>query len=149
MTLSSQFDRRVRRRDLKSTSLGREAWGSSIAAITNLAIGTTQLSNGEYDTFDITITQNEEYDLLVPEVYIAVYIGSVAANNLLFDGSTAVPTGADPSEWNVVGPFYNYQNWNKEKWQAVVSFSITNVSAGASTDVFVYTRAKYFGRARR
>jgi hypothetical protein len=147
MGLRSDFHSRARRRDLKSYAVGAETLGDIIQR-TITATGHTQLDNGEYDTFDITLTQENEEPLAVPEVYIAIYIGSVASANLLFDGSTAAPGSADPTAFNVIGPFYNWDEWNKEKWQTKVTFTITNVSNGANTDIYVYTQSKIITRAK-
>lgn len=147
MGLRDNFHQRVRRRDLKSYAVSAETIGEIIQR-TVVAIGSTQLDDGQYDTFDITLTQENEEPIAAPEVYIAIYIGSVASANLLFDGSTANPGGADPTKFDVIGPFYNWDEWNKEKWQSKVSFTITNVSNGANTDIYVYTQSKIITRAK-
>lgn len=141
MALSDTFNRRVRRRDIKSSALAQEGLGSIAARVTGVTLLTTTVSNGDDFVVTATITSLKEFDLIGAEPYFAFYEGSVAAANQIFEGSAITS-----SNWVMSYMGYDLARWNGTKWQTKVSYYLRNVAAGADTTVVIRVAWKYLSR---
>lgn len=141
MALSDQFNRRVRRRDIKSTALAQEGMGSISAKGSLIATAVTTLGNGEQSVITGTLSSEKEFDLFGVEPYFAFYVGGISSANQLPGGS-----GIDESQWQMINVGYNYAAWNKSKYQAKYTYYIRNISAGAGKVIYVVSQWKYLSR---
>lgn len=118
---------------VKSRNLGNIIYGSDVGS------AQTTLGNGEQAFIQFTLTQNSEYELSANN-YLAIYIGSVATANLLPGGA-----GIDETQWQVIGPFYDYDEWTDQSYAKhieIVSLYVLNISAGAQT-VLIRNKWRY------
>lgn len=107
-------------------------------SLTNVATATSAvLANGDRAVFIITIASNTGDDIMAGEVYISLYVDSVAAANLLPGGS-----GVDESKWQVQGPFYYFDSWNGKTTQAKLIVVVRNLTAGNHA-IVLKEQAKY------
>ena len=100
---------------------------------------TTVLGNNEQATVSFFISQSREYEEK-GDLYVSVYVGSVAAANLLPGGS-----GVDESQWQVIGPYFDYSEWESAGFPAhedYVTLYIRNISAGSQT-LIINSKWKY------
>lgn len=141
MGLSDQFNRRVRRRDIKSTALAQEGMGSIAARGSAVSTAVATLGNGEQSVITATLSSSKEFDLFGVEPYFAFYVDSVASANQLPGGGSI-----DESQWQMINMGYNYASWNNTKWQAKQSYYIRNISAGAGKVIYVVVQWKYLSR---
>lgn len=96
------------------------------------------LSNGEDENVTFTFSHSEEFDLLTPEIYVARYIGSVAAANQLPGGSSVTE-----SAWIWTAPEFDYGAWDGSRYVSAVTLYVRNVSAGASQTVSFLVQGKF------
>ena len=132
---------RITQKNVVPTTFKKKLFGE-IATVTNLASGSTTLSNGDQAVFTATTEQDQQFDLLNAEPFISLYIGTVTAANQLPGGS-----GVDESQWQVIGPFYDYQSWNGSKYQSKMIVYVRNISAGASQTVNIRIKPKVITRS--
>jgi hypothetical protein len=120
---------------VKSRNLSNIIYGSEEAN------ASTSLSNGEQAYVSLSISQNQKYEIL-GHLYTSIYIGSISVATQLPGGSSI-----DESQWQVIGPFYDYQNWSEQyfpKHEEYAVLYIRNISAGASTTVYISSKWRYF-----
>lgn len=128
---------RVSRRNVEPTAV-RSGMISDVVAVTNVALATTTLNNGEQAVFTTTVTSYGEAELMA-EVYTAFYIDTEDSAHELPGG-----TSIDESQWQVIGSYHPYNSWDASEDISKVSFYIRNISAGASKTVIYRARTKYF-----
>lgn len=113
--------------------------------VSNIIYGTaegqvqTTLGNNEQVTVNFDITQNDGFEEK-GDLYVSIYVGSVAAANLLPGGS-----GIDESQWQIIGPYFDYAEWEAEsfaKHKDHVTLYIRNISAGSQT-LIIKSKWKY------
>lgn len=90
-------------------------------------ITTTGLDNGEWITYEITITNHAGGKLLV-QLDNTVYVGSIDADNTLPFGDNI-----DPTQWRLYGPT---ADWGEtDNINCVFGLQIINISAGANQTI--------------
>jgi hypothetical protein len=131
--------KRIRQADITPTALKKQLLGQ-LASFTNTATGTVVMGNGDEVAFEVTVTNDLGFDMLAVEPYVALYIGTVSAANQLPNGS-----GIDESQWQVVGPFFDFQRVVQDHAQSAFNVYVRNISAGSVTVIFK-TATKFLSR---
>ena len=132
---------RVSQREIVPSAVKERHWLSGkIYAKTVVSTFTDllTLSNGNDEFVNFTFTHSKEYDLLLPEVYIARYINSIVSTQQLPGGS-----GVTESQWIWTAPEFDYGAWDGSRNKSVILVYIRNVSAGASQTVSFKLQAKF------
>jgi hypothetical protein len=121
-------------RNVKARNLGDVIFASETAQ------AQTTLSNGEQAVFTVNISQNTSYPLQ-GNIYIALYVGSVASANLLPGGASI-----DESQWQIIvrNSLEDWENADTVLDKEYASVYVRNISAGAAQVVILRTKWKYF-----
>ena len=129
-------NKRVSQQGILPTAVKQRNLGDVVSK-TVLSVNATTIPNNDRVVLDVTLDAKEGTGLLA-EVFVSVYVGSVATSNSLLDAGSNV----DYNNWIIVGPHYNWRRWDSTTDQTTVSL-VTHNNTGSSQDVIFRIQAKY------
>ena len=131
---------RVGQRQMLPKSVNQRQLGV-FAQVTDIASASTSTGSGQQHVVEIDLSSRTGDDLVAAEVYVGIWVDSIADENHLPGGSSI-----DESQWQLYSPQFNYRLWDGSKDESKLFLYVRNISAGSHT-LLIRTRTKYLSQS--